>query len=163
MKSTSSLISAMCLCVFSQVTTAAAKYVTLPGTECVEYQDASPEIYYTGGNAGNNASGKNTFVCPVPTFADPNGIYKDIHWDMVVHDKHPTENFSCYLRSCNLIGTSCSNSASQSSHHTAHLTLHGNLSNWGSAQHYVQLRCSIPGKWEGKRSLIKSYTIGLIE
>lgn len=146
---------------------AASLVITRPGTECVELKDTSPEIYYSGGNAANNAAGQNTFICPASTqYLALDGLgdfsFDRARWDVVVHDRHPTSNVTCYFRSCNQTGTSCINSPSRSSSNTGIHTLSMTSSfNWGDAYHYVYLRCNVPGKWNGARSSVKSYTTHL--
>jgi hypothetical protein len=138
---------------------------TRPGTECVEHTDTSPEIYYSGGNAANNAGGTNTFVCPASShYLSLDGLggfsFDQAYWWASVDDRNPSSNVSCYLRSCNQSGTSCINSPTRASTGTGiqTLTIVGSVFNWGTYTNYVYLRCSVPGKSNGNRSMVKSYT-----
>lgn len=137
--------------------------VTHPGLKCVEHSDLSPELYYSGGNAYNDATGTNTFVCPAEKtyiYDGADSVFVDEgYWSAVVDDNNASYNFSCYLRSCNSLGTSCVNSATINSSGTGvqNLSGFGSVFASGSYTNYMYLRCTVPGKVGSASSGIKSY------
>lgn len=144
----------------------AAMHLMKPGTECVEHTDTSPEIYYLSGTAANDAGGTNTFVCPVSytNYLSLDGLgdflFDRVQWHVLVDDRHPTSNVSCYLRSCNEAGTSCRNSPTRQSSNTGYHTLSMTSTfQLGSGYRHVHLRCDVPGKYNNARSAIRGYRV----
>lgn len=125
-----------------------------PGSFCVEVGDTTPEAYYDSlSRLRNNAEGTNTFVCGAIL---DHGAAKDI--SVSVLDEHPSNSVTCIgqTRSENgNLGAWTQNVSSLNGTSTLFL---GSLNNQPSRGYHF-IRCSVPGKVNGRRSGINSYYI----
>lgn len=112
---------------------------------CVEEQDLRAEVYYEGGNALNDDSNKPTRLhCPIvrPHASD----WSDIQGVTVgVTDLSASDDLTCFVRSCNGLGTSCENSESVSSSGVGRMEIRLE-SIRGFDSGYAYLVCSVPAK-----------------
>jgi hypothetical protein len=137
---------------------------TRSGIECVKLGDTTPDILYSGSGAFNDASGTVTYGCPLNgQYLGLNvGYYFDTaYWWVHVDDNNGGQNVSCFLSSCTDAGV-CSGSSSRSSSGVGNNQLLSSVGEpfaIGNYTNALMLRCSLPGKVNGRRSGIRKYTL----
>lgn len=141
----------------SLVTTVAslgvAETFTMSSTACVE---PDGKIYYAAGNAENPSTSDSnaSFRCPIfRQSADTNAI-TDIY--VTVDDQHDDEGVECFAKSCDSVGGSCDNTATDTSSGTGNEELSLGSAD-GDPDGYVYLICSIPEDDGGDATRVYAY------
>ena len=137
---------------------------TRSGIECVKLGDTTPDILYSGSGAHNDSSGRVEYACPLSgQYLGLNTSYyfDTAYWWVYVDDNSGSNNVSCFLSTCN-DATACSGSLSRSSSGVGNNQLLSSIGEpfaIGNNTNSLVLRCSLPGKVNGRRSGIRKYTL----
>ena len=144
------------LAVFLTSGLAQADYWVFAGTNCMEKNDSSPDMYYRYTVAYNNSSSATkTVVCPLSL--DNTNLFQDSVYIGVL-DNHPTLAVECTLYEASIYGGTERQGDTKASGGTGGTELSlGKVSYYTNSQAYIE--CTVPPTSSGSMSGISGYEI----